>query len=317
MSPRDPRQPLREADAAFQSTALPPQVLARLRRRIFEKAPSSRLPWLVAATAAAVLLAIAFVTLRARGGAEDVRLASGEHYVVGAAELVAVTPSLLHRDGDQLAIRAGEVQVTVEPRRAGQQPVRIAVSHGTLEVVGTRFTIRQRVDGGTVEVHDGVVRFLSDRVTREVAAGESLEWPVKLAAASPTLVPEATVAEPPAEPTSVPPNPAKKQRPRPTRAEPAVIRETDAAWLLEEVDLLRSRREYGEAVRLLDKGLAGIVSARTRERFSFELGSILTYQQGDSTRACRQWKAHEAAFPGGRYAAEVQSAMEKAGCDSH
>jgi transmembrane sensor len=96
--------------------------------------------------------------------------------------------------------------------------------------------------------------------------------------------------------------------------EPAVIHETDAAWLLDEVAVLRSRGEYAEAVRLLDKGLSGIVLPATRERFSYELGSILTYQLHDADAACRQWAKHEAAFPNGRYARELKSAKEHLKC---
>ena len=103
--------------------------------------------------------------------------------------------------------------------------------------------------------------------------------------------------------------------PQRQKKEPAVIHETDAQWLLEEVDVLRSRGEYPEAVRLLDKGLGGLVSAATRERFSFELGSILSYQVGDRTRACAHWEKHRAQFRGGRYAREVDAAREKVKCD--
>jgi transmembrane sensor len=109
------------------------------------------------------------------------------------------------------------------------------------------------------------------------------------------------------------PKPQPKLRPH-AHKEPAVIHETDAQWLLDEVDVLRSRGEYAEAVRLLDKGLAGIVSPATRERFSYELGSILTYQLHDASTACKQWAKHSAAFPDGRYARGVEAAREQLRC---
>ena len=316
MSPRDPRPPLHEADAAFQSTALPPQVLARLRRRIFDEPRRSSVRWVAAGVAAASLAVVAYGALRSRPTIEDVQLATGEHYRTAEVELAALAPALIHRDHAVLTLRSGDVLVTVEHRQPLTTPVRIVVSHGTIEVVGTRFTLRQSAGGGSVEVHEGRVRFLSDEVTAEVTAGESLTWPRPRASAAPIPTEQAPNPAEPAPPSRAPPATPRPSKPRVTRAEPAVIRETDAAWLLEEVELLRSRAEYDEAVRLLDNGLAGLVSTKTRERFSFELGSILTYQQRDPSRACHHWASHQASFPAGRYAQEVQSAREKARCES-
>jgi transmembrane sensor len=302
------RDGLREADRVFQQTPLPPEALSGLRRKVLDAEPARpKWPLLLVAGAAAVALA-AFVLWPKAPEVEDIRLAAGESYVPAAPRGVQVAASadaLLHRERDRVRVRSGIVTFTVEKRSSGEAPVRVDVSHGTIEVVGTRFTIRQRDDGGDVTLHEGVIRF-GEHVLR---AGETLEWPEK-PAPPPVVAPVAPQPEQTPEPVKPPP-----PEPHPhVHKEPAVIHETDAAWLLDEVALLRSRGEYAEAVRLLDKGLDGIVLPATRERFSYELGSILTYQLGDKAAACRQWAKHEAAFPHGRYARELRSAKEHLQC---
>jgi hypothetical protein len=83
---------------------------------------------------------------------------------------------------------------------------------------------------------------------------------------------------------------------------------------LRQVDTLRSRGEFAEAVRYLTHGLTKELKPGTRERFSFELGIILTDQMHDSPRACAHWKKHAATFGDGRYGVEVQRASTRAGC---
>jgi transmembrane sensor len=295
------RDGLRAADAAFQSTPLPPAALAELRRRVLRERRSWA--WLLIPVAAAIA---AFVLWPRVPEVEDVLLAAGQSYqpaLPRGVNVVAEAGSVLHREHDRVRVRSGSVTFSVEKRREGEAPVRVEVSHGTIEVVGTRFTIRQREEGGDVTLHEGVIRF-GEKTLR---AGESLEWPEK-----PAPPPAPVVVAPPPEPVPAPPV-VKKPAPH-LRKEPAVIHETDAAWLLEEVDLLRSRNEYGEAERLLEKGIGGIVLPATKERFSYELGSILTYQLDDKTRACRHWAKHGAEFPGGRYTREVKSAQQRLQC---
>jgi len=314
MTTRDPREPLREADAAFQTTPLPPQVLARLRRRVFDAPPAPRARWLLAASAVAVIAAVAAWLFFPATTVEDVRLAAGERYRTPSVEVLAIQPSRLRRDHAILTIHAGELLVTVAKRTAGEDAVRLQVSHGWIEILGTRFTVEQRADGGRVTLHEGSIRFIAPETERTLKPGQVLEWPLARTAEAQTDPPV-----PAAVPEPVPPAPPKTKRPaaKSPRVEPAVIRETDARWLLEEVELLRSRGEYVEAVRLLDKGLDGLVSPATRERFSFELGSILTYQQSNATRACAHWTSHRRTFPAGRYEREIRSAMETAQCEPH
>ena len=305
------RDALREADRAFQETPLPPAELAALRRRVL--AGPSRTPRLVFAVAAAVFVLVAGgLLLWPRGSAvEDVRLVAGQRYTHARFELVAAADAAIHREHDALTLVSGDVEVSVAKH---PEPVRIHVSHGDVVVVGTKFTLRQRAQGGDVTLHEGAIHFVSTEGTHVVAVGETFVWPPAPPSGAAPPHPE-PVPEPEPAPTPAPRPLLKKSRPSAARAEPAVIRETDAAWLLSEVDTCRSRGEYAEAVRLLDKGLAGIVSPATRERFSFELGSMLTWQLSDA-RACAHWASHRLAFPEGRYAREVERAMERAKCGS-
>jgi transmembrane sensor len=305
------RDALREADAAFQQTVLPPQVLARMRSRTLSSAkePQRAWWWLTVPVLAATAALLFFLWPRAAvvNDVEDVHLAAAERFTQGRFALTAKTATVIRREHGALAIRSGEVEVSVAKHA---ERVRLGVSHGFIEIVGTRFTIRQREDGGDVTLHEGVIHFVSGEETRVLATGETYAWPP-----APKPAPVADI--PPPAPAPVP-APLEKLKPRVApvakQKEPAVIHETDAAWLLEEVDTCRSRGEFREAVRLLDKGLAGIVSAATRERFSFELGSILTWQLSDA-RACGHWAAHRAAFPNGRYERELERAMERATCE--
>jgi transmembrane sensor len=276
------REGLREADAAFQSAELP------------SLSPRRRSAWgawkLAAIPVLALLLVVVLYPKSIPPGPRGV-------------EVIASEGARLERSAERIKVLWGEVTFIVAKREAGEAPVRVEVSHGVIEVVGTRFTVRQRDDGGDVTLHEGIIRFGSVELT----AGQSLSWPLR---------PRAEVVELPPPPAPEPmtePRPTSPRKPRLHR-EPAVIHETDAAWLLDEVEVLRSRGEYGEAVRLLDKGIAGLVSKSTRERFSFELGSILTRQQSDAAAACRHWAKHKADFPKGRYAQQVQSAEEHAKC---
>jgi transmembrane sensor len=78
--------------------------------------------------------------------------------------------------------------------------------------------------------------------------------------------------------------------------------------------VLRSRREYEAAARQLRQALRTQPPA-TRERLSFELGSLLTYQLRDARRACAHWAWHRGQYAPGRYQAEVQRAMASLQCE--
>lgn len=78
-----------------------------------------------------------------------------------------------------LALMQGQAFFNVEPRRPKEQPLRIFVSHGYIEVIGTQFTLWQGHQKGRLHLHEGVVRYVQkDGQTRVVREGGKLAWPL-------------------------------------------------------------------------------------------------------------------------------------------
>jgi hypothetical protein len=86
--------------------------------------------------------------------------------------------------------------------------------------------------------------------------------------------------------------------------------------VLSQLVVLRSRGDYSSAARELELALEEPHSSSTRERFSFELGTILFHHLHDSARACERWGKHQAQFPGGRYAMQIVELQTQAGCST-
>jgi len=118
MSLRDARSAMREADAAFASTPLPASALSRLRRRVLAEAHPSSWRWAAAVGAVAAAVAVAFVVWPRAPEVEDIALAPTQHYAADGVDITANTSSQLHRDHDRLAVRSGEVEVSVRKRSA-------------------------------------------------------------------------------------------------------------------------------------------------------------------------------------------------------
>lgn len=155
-------------------------------------------------------------------------------------------------------------------------PYSVNVCAGAIEVLGTSFTVVQRDAEGEVTLHQGAIRFrAADGREVAVAPGQTLIWPL------------------PSSPPAV----------------------SGADQVLATVALLRSRGRFGEAAGVLEDALLRPLPSATRERLSFELGSILTYQLRDRERACRHWARHRREAPGGRYERELDQALSGLGCE--
>jgi transmembrane sensor len=214
----------------------------------------------------------------------------------------------LKREGSAVRILSGQVVIDVNQRPPGAPAAEVLVSGGTIQVLGTRFTIAQEIGSGRVTLHEGKIRFVpADRTALPVmlAPGESLEWPLRVSPAreAPASPASSTAAEPPVAKS------ADKGSGAPGGT--ASARPIDA--LLERVAMLRSRGQYRQAAEELAKaqpqrGTPGAESA------SYELGSILTYQLADRERGCAHWRRHQRQFGGGTFAAEVQRARAKLRC---
>ena len=67
-------------------------------------------------------------------------------------------PVTLKREPRGVRVVRGEVEFQVTKRPAAQS-TRMLVSHGEIEVHGTRFEVRQRAAGGEVTLHEGAISF--------------------------------------------------------------------------------------------------------------------------------------------------------------
>jgi hypothetical protein len=86
-----------------------------------------------------------------------------------------------------------------------------------------------------------------------------------------------------------------------------------AQAVITELTQLRQKGQWGDAVRLLEREL-NRGAPDTRERLSFELGLIYTWQLKDQVAACAHWKQHRREYPEGRFDVEVDRALETMGC---
>jgi transmembrane sensor len=337
MTLRDLCAELRREEALEQQQGMPPAARASVRARLgVTLAPrrASRVPLRMLA-AAAVIGVVAVVVwgrwpqrqlgqlavVHASAGLRSVQQAGGAEIEAGEATLFDERSGISLRNAGPLAFRReaaglrivrGTAELEVRRRPRGTAPAVVLVSGGAIEVMGTRFTLTQGQAGGTVTLHEGAIRFRPDRGPEvDLRPRQTLAWPMP--PEPPGVSAAAGTPPPPGETAGTPPPPGEAHRaaaPAPgARRQPAPTMEE----LLQEVDVLRSRRQYEAAARQLRQALRTQPLA-SRERLSFELGSLLTYQLRDTRRACAHWTWHRAQYAPGRYQAEVGSAMASLKC---
>ncbi|MBZ4399731.1 FecR family protein [Myxococcus sp. AS-1-15] len=316
---------------------MPPAVRARLDVRLRdtrEPGPTAwhRRPvsWVLAASAVAVAVALVVFfkgtpAARSVGGLEVAHVMSTDLLVRedfegvviqrGQAALLDVSRGITLRNQGALVVRReptgvrlvrGRAEFSVNHRPTDALPAVVLVSGGAIEVMGTRFTVDERGGSGTVTLHEGSIAFrrLGGEVV-PVKPGQTLAWPV-VDPNKPALPPE---TRPP--PTLAPP-PAPKVVP--SRPPATSVRAPSVDEVLRELEVLRGRHEFEQAARYLEESMRKQPAA-TRERLSFELGSLLTYQLQDAQRACAHWARHEEQFRRGRYAEAVQRARGTLSCE--
>ena len=329
---RNLRELLREANAEVDRVELPREVDRRLRDRLFRNSTGRSWMFAVGAGCVAAALAVLWVAWPERANEPQridgylvsassadlqanvrqdhtIEISRGSCVLVDSVEgeeLAISSPALLRHEPTGVRVVAGTVVVTVQKRRAGPS-ARVLVSDGVIEVLGTRFTVIQGAERGSVTLQEGEIRFHDLRGgSRAVAPGERLEWP-PLPSSPPTPETPPTAALTEREPTKV-------RRPvKASTSEPISFR--DPEDLLQQVDVLRSRGLFAEAARYLKHGLTTDLSPATRERFSYELGSILTWRLNEPAAACAHWREHARRYPAGRYQTEVQQASVQSGCE--
>jgi transmembrane sensor len=253
--------------------------------------------------------------------------------IAGFGHIVAERGARVARIDGGIHVLGGNVDVAIIHRPAGVAPAVVRVSHGTIAVLGTRFTIEQREQGGAVVLHEGRIRFDAGDRSVVLVPGSSLTWPLEQVASADAVVPQREATSPATAPQGVAPHsdvPTSDVAPRrPARVEVEAPHVDDASaqaraesgsepldvdHVITQVKNLRSRRRFADAAALLERTLTAELPTATLERLSYELGEIQTYQLASSDRACRHWSAHRERFPQGRYTVEVDAAVRRLGC---
>jgi transmembrane sensor len=220
--------------------------------------------------------------------------------------VTSIRRTSLRRELRGIRVLTGEAEFEVQKRSAEAGPVRVLVSGGSIEVHGTRFTVKETGAGtGSVALHEGAIDFLDEAgVTHVLRPGETLQWPVP--------PPAAPLIDEPAPLPQLQPVPPKE--PRPATADWRLFdQRVHAEAVITELGQLRKQGAWNDAVHLLEREL-NRGAPDTRERLSFELGLILTWQIKDTASACAHWAQHQREYPEGRFDGEVDRAAASLGC---
>lgn len=303
---------------------------ARLDARLFQPKRPSRTFAFAIVFASAVL---GFVAVRALApatpevvGGFEVKPSPETHAVVTREALVELSAdstvvdatrgvtihslarTTVRREARGIRLLEGKAQFDVRKRSEGV--VRVLVSGGSIEVHGTRFTVFDDGRGaGSVELHEGAIEFIDEGgAAHRLSPGDVLRWPRE---------PEAPWAPEEEEELLLPLSPIRP----PPRKEPAskavdwraFDQRVHAQAVITELSTLRQKGQWADAVRLLEREL-NRGAPDTRERLSFELGLLYTWQLKDTASACAHWVQHQREYPEGRFDVEVGRARVQLGC---
>ncbi len=242
--------------------------------------------------------------VRAADGAAD--LAADCSLVASHMTVQAWEAASVRTDGRNVQVRSGKVLFEVETVPRGEPAVEVSVSHGTIEVIGTRFAVEQKDGGGHVDLLEGKIRFHHpEGRVEEVLPGQRLSW-------GETSVPAPSASQDPPEPVGVS-DPEQAIEPDRRRGRG---RGTDAqaAEIIERVTELRAEKRFGAAITELRRALRRSWDGRTAQVLSYELGELLRASE-DPLGACEHFVAHQRKYPKGRYTSAVDRVLERLECD--
>jgi hypothetical protein len=210
----------------------------------------------------------------------------------------------LAETADGVRLLKGTATFRVRHVPDGHAPVRVRVSGGVIEVIGTKFLVEQKEGGGSIQLVEGTIRFVFASGQKTILhAGEHLDWTDQ--ATTPAPSGSAARTRPDDVPTPVetrslgtlpvpdvdPTDPFYEQHPS--------LREARDRF-----DAVGREAPYTEAERLREK----------LEPASFELGAALESSHADSAQACGHWRWHLKRFPDGIYNGDIEARMRKLGC---
>lgn len=213
--------------------------------------------------------------------------------------------------GRNVRVRSGKVLFEVETVPQDESPVEVGVSHGTIEVVGTRFAVEQQGAGGHVDLLEGKIRFHHrDGRVEDVLPGQRLSW------GEPTVaLTDQDIEVQPLAQAEVVGDPAMTRDLGPQRRR-SRVRGTDAqaAAIIERVTELRANKRFGAAITELRRALRRSWDGRTAQVLSYELGELLRAAE-DPIGACDHFVAHQRKYPQGRYASAVDRVLARLECE--
>ncbi len=234
-------------------------------------------------------------------------------------ELVATAPSAVRSVDHGLEVLHGDVTLDVEHRR-GDEPLRVVVSGGVLQVIGTRFRVRQGTEGGQVMLEEGRLRFVSPGGSTLIEPGETLSWASAPTSMNPASAHESTLAagdEAAADGESGDERARVRPRAKRRREEPPEAKaEKNAAEISRLATAHRHRGAPEEAAKVLEGALAEPHWPSNRaEVWSYELGTMYAGVLGDRDRACAHWLRHRQRFGLGIYGPMIERSAESLGCE--
>lgn len=319
----------RELGREWQEAELPAGSYARFKERVSKNKQRRVWAWALAGTVALLLLGGVWFSAPETAG--------GLHVIERTPELV------LHTTDEGIEVKAGEA-VFVEPRtqasfsghrglklrhekqgvrvlrgitrvvvpKQHDAPVRVFVSHGQIEVLGTSFTVEQGSTGGRVQLHEGRIEFSDEEGRlRRLQPGASLRWPLKTRE-SPQVRPQEELDQ--QDDLEAKPKTAQKNPPPRDSERRQEFRRADFNALQRTLDRLRAQEDYPGVTRALTRALTQARGTIFSEELSYELGDVLTYHGVDPERACQHWRRHLKQFRAGRYQRLIKQAQASLAC---
>lgn len=226
-----------------------------------------------------------------------------------------VTPTTTLRvEADGAHVVAGSVLFAVDKDTARPFPVRIVVSHGVIEVHGTRFFVVQAEHGGTVDLFEGAITFVDPKgKVHDVAVGERFVWGDRPRSNTPQRASRSDTRAPKS---------ARRRVGRPVRLDTQQDSDSthepntklDLATVLDDVERLRASGRVVQALSRLRALPRAQLTPRMAEIVSYEIGTLLQDRLKDRVQACAHWDRHQTEFGTGPYQGSVRRRRQAMDC---
>lgn len=218
--------------------------------------------------------------------------------------VAVVSGTRVLRAASGVRVLAGRAVFSVEPRPR-RSPVRVLVSHGVIEVVGTRFAVEQSGDRGSVRLETGSIRFESnDGSTIAMSAGQTLRWPLD-GRPSNTTSSSASGAPPPSAP---------RVRSGDSTVRSRATTSAGTADLVRRIERMRIQHDYDRLAAWLGRTLAGTRSEPLRERLSFEMADVLIKKGAPPAEVCGHIERHVRRYASGEYTEQLTRTLTELRC---